>query len=131
MSKEEVIYRLNRRHLLPIEVKKSLWAEMDGMQLSNNKHQHGRSILDKRAGIAPLIINVEKKHVRFPLPLFGPVFFFFTVLRSCALVVLLQLNTEGCSYHLNLDNPAPKLLNVCCQQIFQGREIFFGSVLRW
>lgn len=34
-----------------MEVKKSLWAEVDGRQLSNNKHQHGRSILEKRAGI--------------------------------------------------------------------------------
>lgn len=45
--------------MLPIEVKKSLLAEMDGMQLSNNMHQHGRSILVKRAGNPPLIINIK------------------------------------------------------------------------
>lgn len=30
-----------------MEVKKSLWAERDCRQLSNRKHQHGSSILQK------------------------------------------------------------------------------------
>lgn len=34
--------------VLPMEVKKSLWAENDCRQLSNNKHQHGSSILEKK-----------------------------------------------------------------------------------
>lgn len=34
--------------VLPMEVKKSLWAESDCRQLSNNKHQHGSSILKKK-----------------------------------------------------------------------------------
>lgn len=33
--------------VLPVEVKKSLWAESDCKQLSSNKHQHGSSILKK------------------------------------------------------------------------------------
>lgn len=44
------------------------------------------------------------------------------------LVGLFQLNTESCClYHLNLDNPATKLFNVCSQQIFQSGEIFLEA----
>lgn len=114
-----------------MEVKKSLWADMDGRQLSNNKHQHGRFTLEKRAGIPSLIINTKNSKpcdVSGSLLSLWPVFIDHSSAFLFTFVVPLQLNTErSCLHHLNLDNPATKLFNVCSQQIFQSRKIFLEA----
>lgn len=43
--------------VLPMEVKKSLWAESDCRQLSNSKHKHGSSILKNKINRNKVAIN--------------------------------------------------------------------------
>lgn len=69
--------------VLPIDVKKSLLAESDSRQLSNNKHQHGSSILKE------INSTDESIHYNFTITT-------FTIIHSsiCTSIIVLGLKTK-------------------------------------